>query len=175
VTELFIAHLTDPVRELLIREGDRVQAGQLLARVTWREPELERKRQTAHAELAEREATVALREAATAEARALVAAGLAAVGTLARAEADHQAARDAVAQARRALDQLADEARRASEIRSPVDGQVLSLRLHVIHASEGTAAVRLLYRRPSPSSDSGVSERDRTPLHAPGERGRGHP
>jgi inner membrane protein len=175
VTELFIAHLTDPVRELLIGEGDRIQAGQLLARVTWREPELERRRQTTHAELAERETTLALREAALAQARALVDAGLGAVGALARAEADRQAARDAVAQARRALGQLADEARRTSEIRSPVDGQVLTIRIHVVHGNEGTAALRLLYRRPSPSSDNGVSERDWTPLHAPGEGGRGHP
>ena len=39
VTELFIAHLTDPARELLVREGDRVQRGQLLARLTWQDPE----------------------------------------------------------------------------------------------------------------------------------------
>jgi inner membrane protein len=175
VTELFIAHVTDPARELLIREGGRVQAGRLLARLTWREPELERKRQTARAELAERETTLALREAALAQARALVDAGLGAVGTLARAEADHRATRAAVAQARRALDQLTDETRRTSEIRSPVDGQVLTLRVHVIHGSEGTAVLRLLYRRPSPIGDSGVSERDLTPLQAPGERGRGHP
>jgi inner membrane protein len=175
VTELFIAHLTEPARELLVREGDRVRAGQLLARLTWREPELERKRQEAHAELAEREASLGLRDAALAQARALVGAGLAALGTIARAEVDHAGSRDAVLQARRALDQLADEGRRAREIRSPVDGQVLTVRVHVVHGSEGTALLRLLYRRPSLIGDSGVSERDLTPPQAPGERGRAHP
>ena len=77
VTELFIAHLTDPTRELLVREGDRVQRGQLLARLTWQDPELERKRQDAEAQLAERQATLALRQAAVGQAHALVAAQLA--------------------------------------------------------------------------------------------------
>jgi inner membrane protein len=40
VTELFIARVTDPTRELLVREGDRIRTGQLLARLTWKEPEL---------------------------------------------------------------------------------------------------------------------------------------
>ena len=147
VTELFIAHLTDPARELRVREGDRVQRGQLLARVTWKDPELERQRQQAIAELAEREAAQRLREAAADEARALAGLGLAAPGGLARAETDLLAARDVVAQARRTLERLGDEARRVTEVRAPVDGQVLSVRVHVIHGSEGTAALRLLYRK----------------------------
>jgi inner membrane protein len=175
VTELFVAHLTDPARELLIRERDRIRSGQLLARLTWKEPELERKRQTAHADLTEREATLDLREAALVQARVLVDAELGSAGTLARAQADQRAAQDAVAQARRALDQLADEARRTREVRSPVDGQVLTIRIHVVHGSEGTAALRLLYRRPSSFGDTGVSERDRTPVQLPKQRGRGHP
>jgi len=147
VTELFIAHLTDRARELLVREGDRVQRGQLLARLTWQDPELERKREQATGELAERLALQRLRENATEQARALVAGGLVAPGGLDKAEADLLAAREAVAQAHRALERLNDDARRLTEIRAPVDGQVLSMRVHVIHGSEGTAAVRLLYRK----------------------------
>jgi multidrug efflux pump subunit AcrA (membrane-fusion protein) len=71
----------------------------------------------------------------------------AAPGALAKAEADLLAARESVAEARRALARLADEARRLAEVRAPVDGQVLSVRVHVIHGSEGTAALRLLYRK----------------------------
>jgi inner membrane protein len=175
ITELFIAHVTDPARELLVREGDRIRAGQLLARLTWKEPDLERKRQGARAELAGREGTLRLRDAGLAQARALVAASLAPSGALAKAAAEHDTARAAVADARRHLDQLADEARRTREIRSPVDGQVLTIRIHVVHGSEGTAALRLLYRRPSLIGDSAVSERDLMPLPAPGEPGRGHP
>ena len=147
VTELFIGHLTDPARELVVREGDRVQRGQLLARLTWQDPELERQRQQATAELAERLATVRLRETAADQARALVGLGLVAPGGLAKTETDLLAARDAVAQARRTLARLRDEARHLTEVRAPVDGQVLSVRLHVIHGSEGTAALRLLYRK----------------------------
>jgi hypothetical protein len=153
VTELFIAHLTDPTRELFVREGDRVQRGQLLARLTWQDPELERKRQQATAELAERDATRRLRETAVDQVRALRGVALTAPGTLAKAEADLLAAQEAVAQSRRALARLADEARRFTEVHAPVDGQVLSVRVHVIHGSEGTAALRLLYRRP-PRMDS---------------------
>ena len=154
VTELFIGHLTDPARELLVREGDRVQQGQLLARLTWQEPELERKRQHAEAQLAERQVSLALREASVSQARILIAAQLVAPAGLARAEADLLAAREAVAQARRELQHLADEARDAAEVRAPVDGQVLTARVHVIHGSEGTALLRLLYRK-VPGSDAG--------------------
>jgi membrane-bound metal-dependent hydrolase YbcI (DUF457 family) len=147
VTELFIARLTDPARELLVREGDRVQRGQLLARRTGPDPELERQRQQAIAELAEREATERLREAAAGQARALADVGLAGPGSLAKTEADLLAAREAVARARRTFERLGEEARRLTEVRAPVDGQVLSLRVHVIHGSESTAALRLLYRK----------------------------
>jgi hypothetical protein len=51
------------------RSGDRFQRSQLLARLTWQDPELERKRQQATTELAEREATQRLREAAVAQTR----------------------------------------------------------------------------------------------------------
>jgi inner membrane protein len=175
VTELFIAHVADPARELLVREGDRVQRGQVLARLSWREPDLERKRQQAQAELAERQSTLRLRETALAQARALLTTGLAAAGALSSAEAEHLAAQGAVAHARRALDQLAEESRRTSEVRSPVDGQVLTLRVHVIHGGEGTAALRLLYRRPSPNSDGGVSKTVRIRREALGEIRRGGP
>jgi inner membrane protein len=147
VTEVFIAHVTDPARELLIREGDRVQKGQLLARLTWKDPELERKRQHAEAVLQEREAALALQEGKLRQAQALVAAGLAVAGAVTREETARLRAQETVAQARRELDRLADEARRAAEIRAPVDGQVLTLRVHVIHGSEGTAVLRVLYRR----------------------------
>jgi inner membrane protein len=146
VTELFIAHVTDPARELLVREGDRVQTGQLLARLIWREPDLDRQREQAQATLAERETALRLRAEALAQARILVEAGLATAVALARAEADYGVGRAAVDQARRTLSQLADEARRTREIRSPVSGQVLTMRVHVIHGSEGTAAIRLLYK-----------------------------
>jgi multidrug efflux pump subunit AcrA (membrane-fusion protein) len=53
----------------------------------------------------------------------------------------------AVEQSRRDLARLAEEADRLSEVRSPVDGQVLTIRVHVIHGSEGTAVLRLLYRK----------------------------
>jgi inner membrane protein len=157
VTELFVAHLTDPAGELLVREGDRVQRGQLLARLTWKDPELERQHQQAAAELHEREAALGLREAAVGQARALVAARLAAPGAVLRAEADLLAARDAVRAARRMRERLGDEARRLAEVRAPVDGQVLSVRVHVIHGSEGTAVLRLLYRKVTvpPGSPSG--------------------
>ena len=147
VTELFIAHLTDPGRELLVREGDRVQRGQLLARLSWQDPETERKRQQATGELTERLAVQRLRESATEQTRALVAVGLVAPGGLDKTETDLLAAREAVAQAQRALERLSDDARRLTEVRAPVDGQVLSVRVHVIHGSEGTAALRLLYRK----------------------------
>lgn len=88
-----------------------------------------------------------MQEGRAREARALADAGLAAPGALAREAAALLRAQETLAQARRELDRLADEARRASEIRAPVDGQVLTLRVHVIHGSEGTAVVRLLYRK----------------------------
>ena len=153
VTELFIAKVTDPGRELLVREGERVQRGQLLARLTWKDPELERQRQQLRAELVERELVEALRAAAVRQVEALVAAGLAAPSAVGRAESELLAARDAAAGTRRELDRLAEEVRRATEVRAPVDGQVLTLRVHVIHGSESTARLRLLYRRP-PRIDS---------------------
>jgi inner membrane protein len=156
ITELFIAHLTDPSRELLVREGDRVHQGQLLARLTWKDPELARQRQQAEAERLAREAALALQEAKAREVQALVAAQLAAPWAAAREDAALLRAQAAVAQTRRELDRLADEARRAVEVRAPVDGQVLTVRVHVIHGSEGTAALRLLYRRrpPGPATPS---------------------
>jgi membrane-bound metal-dependent hydrolase YbcI (DUF457 family) len=147
VTELFIAHVTDPAGELRVREGERVQRGQLLARLAWKDPELERQRQHAQAQLVERETVEGLRAATVRQVQALIAAQLAASGALARAEAELLAAREATAQARRELDRLAAEARRVADVRAPVDGQVLTLRVHVIHGSEGTAVLRLLYRK----------------------------
>jgi inner membrane protein len=149
VTELFIAHVMDPARELRVREGDRVQRGQLLARLKWKDPELERQRQHAEAQQTEQERLEALRATTVRQLQALVGAGLAAPGATGRAEAELQSAREAVAQSRRELDRLADEVRRATEVRAPVEGQVLTLRVHVVHGSEGTARLRLLYRRPS--------------------------
>jgi hypothetical protein len=149
VTELFIAHVTDPARELRVRDGDHVRRGQLLARLSWKDPELERQRQRAEAERLERERVATVRSEALRQAHALVAAGLAAPGAVGRAEAELLTAREGVAQARRELARLADEAERATIVRAPVDGQVLTLRVHVVHGSEGTARLRLLYRRPS--------------------------
>jgi membrane-bound metal-dependent hydrolase YbcI (DUF457 family) len=154
VTELFIAHVTDPVRELLVREGERVQHGQLLARLTWKDPELERQRQHAEAQRIEQESLEALRAVAVRQIRALVAANLAVPGAIGRAEAELRTAREAVAQSRRELDRLAEETRRATEVRAPVDGQILTLRVHVVHGSEGTARLRLLYRRPPRGSST---------------------
>jgi inner membrane protein len=146
VTELFIAHLTDPGRELLVREGDRVHQGQLLARLTWKDPELARQRQQAEAEHATRAAALTLQEGKAREAQALVTAQLAAPGAVAREAAALLRAQTALAESRRALDTLAEAARRAAEVRAPVDGQVLTIRVHVIHGGEATAQVRLLYR-----------------------------
>ncbi len=147
ITQLFIAHITDPSRELLVREGQRVTKGQLLARLTSRDQELERRRQHAHAQSEEKAATLALQETKVRQARALVEAGLAAPGAVAREEANLLRAQEAVDQSRRELARLAEEAQHLAEVRSPVDGQVLTIRLHVIHGSESTALLRLLYRK----------------------------
>jgi inner membrane protein len=149
VTQLFIAHVLDPGRELLVQAGDAVHRGQLLARLTWQDPELARNGEQAAAQLAAREAAFAVQATSEHQARALLAAQLVPPGTLAREAAALLRAEEAVAETRRALARLADEARRLSEVRSPVDGQVLSLRVHVIHGSEGTAELRLLYRKPT--------------------------
>jgi multidrug efflux pump subunit AcrA (membrane-fusion protein) len=145
ITELFIAHLADPVRELLVRDGERVRKGQLLARLGRRDQELERRRQHAEAQLQEKRAGLALQEGKARQARALVGAGLAAAGAIERGEAQLLRAREAVEPSSRELVRLAEEAARLSAIRSPVDGQVLTV--HVIHGSEGTAVLRLLYRK----------------------------
>jgi len=153
ITQLFIAHVTDPARELLVREGERVRRGQLLARLRYRDHKLERRRQHAEAERPEKEAALALQEARGRQARALVASGLAARGAVEREEAALRRAREAVEQSRRELARLAEEAARLSEVRSPVDSQVLTLRVHVIHGSEGTAVLRLLYRKGGKASN----------------------
>jgi hypothetical protein len=62
VTELFISHVTDPARELLVPEGERIHRGQLLARLTYRDPEIERRRSDAEARVAEKQASLTLRE-----------------------------------------------------------------------------------------------------------------
>jgi biotin carboxyl carrier protein len=147
VTELFITHVTDPARELLVREGDRIAKGQLLARLTWRDPELERRREHAEAVLEEKQAALTLEARKVRLARALVTAQLAVPDAAAREEAALRHAEEAVAQARREVDRLAGEAGRAREVRAPVDGQVLTVRVHVIHGSEGTAVLRVLYRK----------------------------
>ena len=69
VTELFIAHLTDPATELLVREGERVRRGQLLARLRYRDPEVARRRQHAVALVGEHEAALALQAAKLRQAR----------------------------------------------------------------------------------------------------------
>jgi membrane-bound metal-dependent hydrolase YbcI (DUF457 family)/biotin carboxyl carrier protein len=153
ITQLFIAHVTDPSRELLVREGERVRKGQLLARLAYRDQELERRRQHAEAQIQEKEAALALQEAKVRQARALIGAGLASPGAVDREEASLLRAQEAVEQSRRELARLAEEAARLSEVRSPVDGQVLTIRVHVIHGSEGTAVLRLLYRKGSKTSN----------------------
>jgi inner membrane protein len=150
VTELVIPHLTDPARELRVREGERIRQGQLLARLTYQDPELDRDRQRAEATLAEKAALLTLQEAKVRQTRALVAARLAAPGALEREAAGLLRARDAVAQARRELARVAEEARRLTEIRAPMAGHVLTIRLSAVRGNEGTATIRLLYRRPTP-------------------------
>ncbi len=147
ITQLFISHLTDPSQELLVREGERVRKGQLLARLTSRDQELEGRARHAKAQLQEKETALALQETKLRQARALAAAGLAAPGAVDREEAHLRRAEEAVERARQDLARLAEEARHLAEVRSPVDGQVLTVRVHVIHGSESTALVRLLYRK----------------------------
>jgi hypothetical protein len=158
VTELFIAHLVDPATELFVREGERVTRGQLLARLRFRDPEVARRRQHAEALVGEHEAALGLQTAKLRQAEALADERLAAPGAVDRERAALRRAEETLAQARRALVSLDDEARRLAEIRTPVDGQVLTVRVHVVHGNEGTAQVRLLYRRPSPAGDRSVSE-----------------
>ncbi len=149
ITQLFITHVTDPSRELLVREGERVRRGQLLARLTYRDREIERRTHHAEAQLQEKEAALALQEARVRQARALVASGLAARGAVEREEANLLRAQEAVDQSRRELARLAEEAQHLAEVRSPVDGQVLAIRVSIIHGSESTAVLRLLYRKAS--------------------------
>jgi multidrug efflux pump subunit AcrA (membrane-fusion protein) len=149
VTELTIAHLTDPATELLVREGDRVYQGQLLARLHLHDAEAVRRQDQARALATERETARTLQATKVRQVEALVAAGLAPPGALAREQAALDHTDDALAQARRSVAHEVDEARRAAEVRAPVEGQVLLLRLPAIHGSEGTAQLRLLYRRPS--------------------------
>src|SRR5262249_54067952 len=63
VTELFIAHLADPVSELRVHEGERVRRGQLLARLHYRDPEVARRRQHTEALVDEHKAMLALQAA----------------------------------------------------------------------------------------------------------------
>jgi multidrug efflux pump subunit AcrA (membrane-fusion protein) len=149
VTELFIAHLTDPATELLVREGERVRRGQLLARLRYRDPDVAQRRQHAEALVEEHEAALALQTAKLRQAEVLIAEGLAAAGAVDRERAALLRAEESLAQARRGLVSLDDEARRLTEIRAPMEGQVLTVRVHVVHGSEGTAALRLLYRKRS--------------------------
>jgi inner membrane protein len=158
VTELFIAHLTDPATELLVGEGERVRRGQLLARLRYRDPEVARRREHAVALVGEHEAALALQTVKIRQAEVLVAEGLAAPGAVDHERTALLRAEGTLAQARRALFSLDDEARRLAEVRAPVEGQVLTVRVHVVHGSEGTAQIRLLYRRPSPPGDRVVSE-----------------
>ena len=147
VTELFIPHLTDPARELLVREGERVHQGQLLARLTYRDPELERRRRDAEERLAEKQAAYTLQEGKVRMARALVSSQLAAAGVVPREGANLAQAAAKVAHGRRELARATEEARRLTEIYAPLDGQLLTIRVHVIHGSDSTAVLRLLYRR----------------------------
>lgn len=82
-------------------------------------------------------------------ARALAARQLAAPGAVPREEANLVEAAAAVAHARRELARVTEEARRLTRIRAPVEGQILTIRVHVIHGSESTAVLRLLYRKAS--------------------------
>jgi hypothetical protein len=147
VTEMFVAHLTDPATELLVREGERVRRGQLLARLRYRDSEVTQRRQHAVALVGEHESALALQTAKLRQVEVLVAEGLAVPGAIDRERKVLLRSEDVLAQARRALVSLEDEARRLAEIRAPVEGQVLTLRVHVIHGSEGTAVLRLLYRK----------------------------
>jgi membrane-bound metal-dependent hydrolase YbcI (DUF457 family) len=147
ITQLYIAHLIDPARELLVREGERVHRGQLLARLSYKDPEVRRRRHDAEAQLQERETALRLQEAKLRVVRALWSGQLAASRTVELEEAALVRAHDAIEHARRELTRMDEIARQLSEIRAPVDGQVLTIRIHAIHGSEGTALVRMLYRK----------------------------
>jgi hypothetical protein len=101
---------------------------------------------------------LALQTAKVRQVEVLVAEGLVAPSAIDRERKALLRSEEVLAQARRALVRLDDEARRLAEIRAPVEGQVLTVRVHVVHGSEGTAQIRLLYRRPSPPSDGAVYE-----------------
>lgn len=148
VTQLSIAHLTDPARELLVREGQRVRRGDLIARLSYKDPELERRRAHAHAQLEERLAAVALQEGKLRQVQALLTVQLAAPAAVDQEEVALLRARVAVEQARRELAHVDEDARRLAEVRVPVDGRILTVRVQAIHGGESTALVRLLYRKP---------------------------
>lgn len=149
VTQLSIAHLTDPARELLVREAQRVRRGELIARLSYKDPELARRHAQAQGQLEERLAALGLQEAKRRHLQALVAEGLASPAAADQEEVALLRARGAVEQARRELARVEEDARRLSEVRAPVDGRILTVRIQAIHGGETTALVRLLYRKPT--------------------------
>ena len=134
-----------------MREGERIRRGQLLARPDLPGPPLERDRQRArvHPGGEDRPARPAGGEG-PANPRAAGRAPFAAAGALEREEASLLRDEDGRTRVRRELARVGEEARRLTEIRAPVDGHALTIRLSAVHGREGTATMRLLCRKTRP-------------------------
>jgi hypothetical protein len=79
-----LAHVADPARELLLRERDRARRRQLLARLSYQDPDLERRRRDAEARLAGKQAGLTPQEGKLRMAAALAAGPLTAAGAVVR-------------------------------------------------------------------------------------------
>lgn len=114
VTDLFIPNVRDPEKEIMVKEGDLIKKGQLIARLSRADEE--------GMKLQKQEEVVK-------EAEELLAIG---------------AISDPFLQKERLS---LGKVQQGSLIYSPVDGKVLSLRVHVIHGGAATIALRVLYRK----------------------------
>jgi hypothetical protein len=114
VTDLFIPDVRDLEKEILVKEGDLIRKGQLIARLVRADEE--------GVKLQKQEESVR-------EAEELLAIG---------------AVSDPFLQRERLS---LGKVQQGSLIYSPVEGKVLSLRVHVIHGGAATIALRVLYRK----------------------------
>ncbi len=115
------ARVPGEIRELLVREGDRVNPGQLLGRIDTTEPNL-RQRQ-AQEQMASAQAQLDIAERTLANNRALVDQGFISRNALDTSVSNAASARSALLSAQAAAE-LAAKAVRDSEIRAPMAGLV---------------------------------------------------